>query len=240
MRKILFLSLAALTMVGCSKDDETKLSLSTNNISLYSENTEQITASEQSTWESNDEFVATVSDNGIVTGEHVGKAIITATGSNGEAQCQVEVKAQYNTYADPVFEFGASKSTIKSKEGRTLDVEKEESLLFKPEKSAIQGVGYIFKNGKMTFIGVNVKLSSALEATKFLIERYLVIGAGVGDIAGVMINNLPNKANMGITMSAESGYALVMYMPYKKDKTRSVIEKDIMTNEMKELFNSTK
>lgn len=48
MKKILFLSLAALTIVGCSKDDEAKLSLSTNNISLYSENTEQITANEQS------------------------------------------------------------------------------------------------------------------------------------------------------------------------------------------------
>lgn len=138
--------------------------------------------------------MATVSDNGIVTGQHVGTTIITAKSDNGKAECEVVVKAKYNTYLEPVFEFGA----IKSKENRVLDVEKEESLLFKPDKSSIQGVGYLFKNGKMTSIGVNVKTSSSLEAIKFLIERYLVVGAGMGDIVGLMLNNLPSKATMSI------------------------------------------
>lgn len=97
----------------------------------------------------------------------------------------------------PVFEFGVSKSTIKSKEKRTLDTEKEESLLFKPEKSTIGGVGYLFENGKMNAIAINVKTSSAMEATKFLIERYLVVGAGTGNVVGAMINNLPDKATTG-------------------------------------------
>lgn len=240
MKKILVLSLATLLIVGCSKDDDSKLSLSTNSISLYSEDTEQVTASEKVTWSSDDKFVATIDNNGTVTGEHVGKTTIKATGDNGESKCTVEVKAKYNTYADPIFEFGASKSTIKSKEGRTLDVEKEGSLLFKPDKSSIRGVGYLFENGKMTGIGVNVKLSSAQEATKFLIERYLVVGAGNGYIVGIMINNLPDKANMSIAMSVESGYVLVMYMPYDKNKTRSIADEDIMKSEMKELFNNMK
>lgn len=240
MKKILFLSLATLLMAGCSKDDGAKLSLSTNSVSLYSEDTEKVTASEKVTWSSDDEFVATIDNDGTITGEHVGKTIITATSNNGEDKCAVEVKAKYNTYTEPIFEFGASKSTIKSKESRILDTEKETSLLFKPEKSAIQGVGYLFKDGKMTSIGVNVKLSSAQEATKFLIERYLVIGAGVEGFAGIMINNLPNKASMGITMSVESGYVLVMYIPYDKNKTRSIIEEDITKNEMKKIFESTK
>lgn len=184
--------------------------------------------------------MATVSDNGIVTGQHVGTTIITAKSDNGKAECEVVVKAKYNTYLEPVFEFGANKSAIKSKENRVLDVEKEESLLFKPDKSSIQGVGHLFENGKMTSIGVNVKTSSSLEATKFLIERYLVVGAGMGDIVGLMLNNLPSKATMSIGMGAESGYVLVMYMPYDKKKTRSIIEEDIMKNEMKELFNCTK
>ena len=240
MKKFLFLSLATLLMVGCSKDDDVKLSLSTNSVSLYSEDTEKVTASENVTWSSDDEFVATIDKSGTITGEHVGKTMIIAAGDNGEGKCAVEVKAKYNTYADPVFEFGVSKSTIKSKEKRTLDTEKEESLLFKPEKSTIGGVGYLFENGKMNAIAINVKTSSAMEATKFLIERYLVVGAGTGNVVGAMINNLPDKATMGITMSVESGYVLVLYMPYNKDKTRSIIDEDIVKNKMRILFDSTK
>lgn len=240
MRKILFLVTTVITMAGCSSSDESKLTLSTNHVSLYSEETETITASDKATWSSDDEFVASVNNNGTISGEHVGTTVVTAASNNGQGKCTVEVKAKYNTYTDPIFEFEASKSTIKTKEKRTLDDEKEESLLFKPEKSTIGGVGYLFKNGKMNAIAVNVKTSSALEATKFLIERYLVVGAGVGNIAGAMINNLPNKATMGITMSVESGYVLVLYMPYNKNKNRSIVEEDVIKNKMKKLFENTK
>lgn len=239
MKKILFLSLATLMMVGCSNDDETKLSLSTNNISIYSEDTEEITANEKVTWNSDDEFVASVSAKGVVTGEHVGKTKVTATSSDGESQCQVEVKAKYNTYADPVFSFGANKSTIKSKETRTLDNETSTGLLFKPEKSTIGGVAYLFENEKMTGIGVNVKTASAMEATKFLIERYLVVAAGNGDIVGLMLNNLPNKADMSIAMGVKTGYVLVTYMPYdKKATSRSNAEKDRIAEELEKIFES--
>lgn len=66
------------------------------------------------------------------------------------------------------------------------------------------------------------------------------MGAGNGNIVGIMINNLPDKANISIAMSVESGYVLVMYMPYDKNKTRSIADEDIMKSEMKELFNNMK
>lgn len=240
MKKILLLFMSILAFTSCSKDDKTELTLSTNNITLYTEGTEQITASEKAEWSSDSEFIAKVDKSGVITGSHVGKTFITATSDNGTAKCGVEVKAKYNTFTEPVLEFGASKSAIKSKESRTLNVEKTDNLLFNPDKSTIKGVAYLFENGEMTSAGVFVNMSSSLEATDFLIERYLVVGAGSGDIVGLMLNNQPNKATMSIAMSVESEYVLVIYMPYKKNKTRSTTEENITVNRMKELFNNMK
>ena len=242
MKKILFLVASVLVIVGCSKSEDDKLTLSNNNVTLYTEDTSEITASEKSTWSSDDEFVATVASNGKITANHLGKTIITAKSDDGEAKCEVTVKARYNTYTEPVFEFGANKSVIKSKESRTILMEKEESLLFKPETSSIQGVSYLFENDKMYSIGIFVELPSSLEVTKFLIERYLVIAAGVGNIPGIMLNNLPAKATMEIliAMHPENWYVLVIYRPYDKSNTRSIIEESIMENKFKELYNSMK
>ncbi len=236
MKKILFLTIAALAIIGCSKDEDSKITLSTDNVVLYTEGTEQISANEEPTWKSDNKFVATVSNTGVIKGEHVGKATIIAIGKKGDASCRVEVKAKYNTYTEPVLIFGANKSTIKAKEKRTLDTEKEGSLLFKPDKSTIKGVTYIFENNKMTAAGVFVNTFSALETTDFLIERYLVVGAGSGDIVGLMLNDLPNKATMSIAMSIESGYVLVIYMPYEKNKSRGISKEDITKTKMMELF----
>lgn len=237
MKKILFLLAVGLPLVfaSCSKDDDKKLSLSTNRVSLYFEEMENVTASEPSTWSVENKFIATV-NNGLITAQHVGNTTVTATANGQTSNCNVEVKAKYHTFTEPILEFGASKSTIKSKEKRGLLREEETSLLFKPDKSTIQSVAYIFENGKMETAGVFIKTSSSLEATSFLIERYLVIGSGSGDIVGLMLNELPSKATMSIAMSIESSYVLVAYMPYNKDKTRSIEDNKIIINKMKELY----
>lgn len=227
--------MTVLAITGCSKDD--KLTLSTNTLSLYSKDTEQITASEQSTWSSEDEFVASVSENGIVKGGHVGKTIIKATSENGEAKCAVEVKPKYNTYTEPILEFGASKATIKAKESRTLESEIATRLTYKPDKSTIKSVAYAFENGAMIGAGVMLNTASAMEAADFLIERYLVISAGSGNIIGLMLNNLPSKANMSISMGVDAGNVTVIYAPYKSSTNRSsIVEQDIIANELKELL----
>lgn len=239
MRKILLLSLVTLMMVGCGNDDEAKLTLDSGKISLYSDDTEKITASEKVTWNSDNEFVATISKDGVVTGEHIGKAVITATSNNGEAICEIEVKAKYSTFTEPVLEFGASKSTIKSKEKRTLLTEDATSLSFKSDKSPVQGVIYLFENGKMKSVGVFVNLSSSRETTNFLLERYMPVATGTRNVVGIMLNNLPDLATMSVAIGVEPEYALVGYMPYSRNKTRSITEGDMM-KKLKELFESTK
>ena len=89
MKKILFLMTAVLVIAGCSKSEDGKLTLSANQVSLYSGDTKQVTVNDNATWSSKSEFVAEVSEDGIIKGNHVGKTIITATSDNGEALCEV-------------------------------------------------------------------------------------------------------------------------------------------------------
>ena len=105
MKKILFLMTAVLVIAGCSKSEDGKLTLSANQVSLYSGDTKQVTVNDNATWSSKSEFVAEVSEDGIIKGNHVGKTIITATSDNGEALCEVVVNAKYSTYTEPVLEF---------------------------------------------------------------------------------------------------------------------------------------
>lgn len=67
MKKILFLlaMLPMLVFTACSDDDENSLSLDKSEISLYYEDEIKLTASDNVTWSSEDEFVAKVSSNGI-------------------------------------------------------------------------------------------------------------------------------------------------------------------------------
>ena len=222
MKKLLFLSLCSLSLVlsSCSSDDD-KLTLNKTSVSLYSLGTEQLTASEPVDWESDDIFVATVSEDGVVKGERIGQTFITAKSENGSAKCAVEVKAEYNTYTEPLFDFGSSKAEIKSKETRTVESETDNSLIFTPSESALDGIMYMFENDKMTSAAAVVKLSSAIDAAYFLVERYLVISAGEDGFEGVMINNVPSKATVRVAISVQSSYCLIIYIPYTSSRSAS-------------------
>lgn len=66
MKKILFLMTAVLVIAGCSKSEDGKLTLSANQVSLYSGDTKQVTVNDNATWSSKSEFVAEVSEDGII------------------------------------------------------------------------------------------------------------------------------------------------------------------------------
>ena len=60
-----------LFFVSCSKDDDetdTQVVISPSSISLYYEDTKQLTANNATKWDAEDEFVAEVDNNGLVTG----------------------------------------------------------------------------------------------------------------------------------------------------------------------------
>ena len=210
MKKILFLMTAVLVIAGCSKSEDGKLTLSTNQVSLYSGDTKQVTVNDNATWSSKSEFVAEVSEDGIIKGNHVGKTIITATSDNGEALCEVVVNAKYSTYTEPVLEFGVDKATV---------------ISYKGENSAVKKVAYLFEDGKLTSSALSLSYSYTEEIAKFLSERYQVVGK-TDDDTFLFINNDLDKYSMGIGLSVESGFIMVMYIP-QSPKSRSIQAADL-------------
>lgn len=206
MKKILFLATVILMIVGCGEDEKREIVLNTNSISIYAGDTLRVTAGERVEWKSDDVFVATVSLSGVVIGKHVGKTTIKATSDGGQAACQVEVKPKYNTFTEPVLEFGAGKSVIKAKEKRTLVKDDAEGLSYSGENDAVTAVKYVFENEKLKTASVRISEDYMKEASKFLSERY-------ESFEKIFINNDIYRYTMGVVLTEATDYSLIVYMP---------------------------
>ena len=211
MKKVLFLLplLAALFFVGCSDDEEGGISLNESAITLYSDDTAHLEANDNVDWLSESEFVASVDANGLVTGNHVGTTNIIASNGSGTSKCTVEVIPRFNTFEEPVVDFGATKEEVKSKESRTMLSEIDDALIYMGENSALNMVIYMFENGRLYASGAAVSFAYTSELTNFLLERYQVVGEENGMY--MFINNDLDKYDMIVSLSVESDYILVAY-----------------------------
>ena len=86
MKRILFYSIAVVlltTFAACSKDDEDNSSItSSKSIELTSQKTSQIEYSDSRvSYSSEDEYVATVSETGLITAKRIGETYIDVNGS---------------------------------------------------------------------------------------------------------------------------------------------------------------
>lgn len=243
MKKVLFLLpilTALFTFSGCSDDEEGGISLNESEITLYSDDTEQLEANDNVDWMSESEFVASVDANGLVTGNHVGTTNIIASNGSGTSKCTVEIIPRFNTFEEPVLDFGATKEEVKSKESRTILSETEEGLVYIGENNALDMVAYLFENGRLRSAGAAVSFAYTSELTSFLIERYQVVGEE-NDIY-MFINNDVDKFDMIVSLSVESDYLLVAYGPYSTD-TKVITETNDyinLKNEVKKIFDARK
>lgn len=214
MKKILFLlaMLPMLVFTACSDDDENSLSLDKSEISLYYEDEIKLIASDNVTWSSEDEFVAKVSSNGIVEGGHVGKTFIVASNGAETVKCAVEVKPKYNTFVEPVLDFGANKADIKAKEKRELISETATGLGYKDSKDGV-AILYTFEDDKMESAGFTLKYKYADDIMDFLLERYAPATMDTDNYSFVFVNGFSERWTMGVIMQIQSGYILVGYIP---------------------------
>ena len=222
---VFFMALVA-SLVSCSKDNNDDnesvnkdLSLTPSSISLYYEDTYQLTGNNVTKWETQDEFVAMVDSKGLVTGGHVGTTQIIASNGGQSATCQVTITPKYFLYDTPILEWGASMSTIQSKENHKKSSGTSTMLAYDYSKNNIScALTYNFTNGKLSRIDIYMALSQYLTVSKYLMERYCPLSVeGQGDL--VMYADGYTKGKMttviGLQTTKVSGTQLtyISYIP---------------------------
>lgn len=214
MKKILFLlaMLPMLVFTACSDDDENSLSLDKSEISLYYEDEIKLTASDNVTWSSEDEFVAKVSSNGVVEGGHIGKTFIVASNGSETVKCAVEVKPKYNTFVEPALDFGASKADIKAKEKRELISETATGLGYKDSKDGV-AILYMFEDGKMVTAGIGLQYKYSDDILDFLLERYAPAAMDKDEYIFTFVNGMSGRWTMSVSVQLSSSTILVAYIP---------------------------
>lgn len=175
-----------------------------------------------SSWNSSNDFVASVSSDGTITANHVGTCEITASSDRRSAKCTINVEPIYTTYTDPLVKWGASKSDVKAYEKRTLVQEQANTLTYKIDKGAVKGLQYNFENGKLSSVMVLIdheyNTSIATEMAEFLKERYRVISVSANESYFSDGNDKSSSSTLVIVQIDPSGYRgtmLVYYFPYE-------------------------
>lgn len=238
MKKITFLFLTSLLIfsVGCSKDDD-NVSVRESSISLYYEDTYQLTAtgSNRIQWSSDDEFVAKVSRNGLVTANHVGTTYIRASSRPSDPKCRVTVAPKYNFYKEPIADWTLTKSDIIRKLG-TPDSDDGNTISYKGDDVALLDM-YIFgDNGKLESSTVAFRFSQLSNVLYFLQERHQPV-AVIRPYSAMFINAMTrDEATLWVATqgSFSDGICIAMYGNIANlSKTRTYNEGGIMDNVIK-------
>lgn len=225
MKKTILSMLLAVMTVGlsavftsCSSDDDdnqTSNVLTKTSIILHKGETTVVSNQESEQIKSENDFIASVTRQGVVTANHVGETKIVC----GNEMCSVKVEAKYNLYSDPCVEFGtATKARVKSIAKAQLIQEDAKALLYKEnEETAItykfdtdgklDGVLVIFKHNNVS--------SKATELANFMKERYEPIS--ISGTSSYFKNSYDKDYNMvvcvDLQVSGYNGVAQILYMP---------------------------
>lgn len=206
---------------SCSSNDDSPISLQEKEVSLKVNGTQQLKATGNvSKWSSENDFIVSVSENGIVTANHVGETRIMAQGSNGSAFCNVSVKPQYTYYVEPLCKEGITIEDIKKFEKRKLHTESSDGLFYDGENSTVSAVAYKFDtNGKLNFVMLmlphHYSTTLASQLINFLLERYNPVADFNGIYSFIDANKL-NLANKIVYMEVSpKGYNEYICITYK-------------------------
>lgn len=171
----------SITRLVTIKQSFTPIVITPASISMYYDDTYQLSAEKAKKWSIDDDFIAKVDENGLVTGRHVGKTIITASNDYSSGSCAIEIKPKYTLFGNPILKWGASMSEIKASETHAYD----ESYSSSTTLAFNYGFGsttcyalYMFKEEGLYGIMIMMPYSNAnyLNVGYYLIERFQPIG----------------------------------------------------------------
>lgn len=178
---LMFLAVVSFGLNACGSDsDDEGISVTPSSVSMYHKDTKQLTAEGATSWLSNDEFVAKVDQDGLVTGMHVGTTTIVATNGKSKATCEVTINPKYILFDTPLLNWGASKSSIESSEKHSkIDLSSDDFVVY-DYTSGSTGclLMYGFENNRLKSAMALLNRSMYVDAGYYLLERYQAVGMG--------------------------------------------------------------
>lgn len=205
---LLFASTAAL-FVGCEKENGTGGNGSSVNVpsqvSVKVGQTYNLGSSQ--TWSSSNTFVATVSNSGIIAGQHVGKCTVSCAGGS----CQVNVLANINLFQDPITQWGMSKSQVIAKQGYDYQETESGGLAYETGSSIAPYLGYSFENGGLSMTVLFVKTAYTTQVVDHLSERYKFMYKEGSSFVFINGNTTSESNTMVILRYYNSSYWAVAY-----------------------------
>lgn len=225
MKKVMLFFIAAIcltTFFGCEKDKDVELPLTLKSTSttLTSSQTFNITVTPDTvgcTYESENDLIASVSTNGLITAKRVGEtSIVVKNIKKGfTSKFKVTVTPKYSMYKEPYLVFGSTATAIKSYEKRKLNTEDAITLMYDGENAQIMGVGYAVENSiyKLAICAIPKDYPELL--LNYLRERHQYIGVLDGDF---YFKSIDNKTAIKVDFFTNS-YIAVWYFQYTDTST---------------------
>ena len=204
--KIFFAVLCfAAVLTGCSKDDAIS-SLKDKEINLYPEQVYNIDT-RGAVFSTENDFIADVDENGKVTAKHVGTTII----KGNDAELKVNVLSKTNLFPIPILDFGKSLEDIRNKAGKPY-YQNEKALYYDNYARTVESCTYMFKNGLLNAVIVEIKDLYATLCVDFIKEYYNPKGHYQG-VYYFIDAWKADKSTITVSASVEKGKFLVIFMP---------------------------
>lgn len=222
MKKLFYFLPALLLSALYSCSDNENIDLKESETTLFSGQQYAIKAKSDTkiTYNSNDEFIATVSDKGIVSAETIGETTIVLDNSIDNKSFKVKVKPKYDLYSVPDLSFGMTKSDLIKKYG-TPDGEDEEMNTISYEGYSVPAPIVMFtfdKEDKLIASSVAVLTSYSQDILPFLDERYKYIGEDEEAFLYIDAATEKEAKTYVIAEVVNIDYWIVGYMPVKSEK----------------------
>ena len=182
MKKFLLVILV-IVMVACESEERLSSINVTPNVDAYVGNSIVLEVTNTPAtamvpayhFKSNNQFVASVDDQGKIVCHHVGTCtIVVATADTRfSTNCIVHVKPSHELFDIPVLDFKTPKTVVKLKEtGKNIVYETETMLVYQGDKDPIQQLIYLFDETQVLESSVVILAASASSGLAAFMDEY--------------------------------------------------------------------
>ena len=226
LKLFILLSICTSLFVSCSNESEkNQLVINPTSINCYFNEETQINvvSGQNASYQSGDDYVATVNENGVVKAKHIGNTDIIVSSGNEKAICKINVKEKYHLFDEPKLDWTLTKSDILAQYGQVTTSESYKKSYLHMEivvKTGMSITYIISQQGDGTLSGLYYQMDpnyySAEEVVGFVYERYTYVTETAGEHVFIKGRDTENyDAMISVGVSQENKYRIT-YLPNSK------------------------